>query len=186
MDHDDAAELSPDQILILKDRLNQPDPIKMLAGLIAIMADPPRADKHIKAYAAEKEKADRAKASLADARAKHDEAIAASNAELETARAELATERSQHAARVLALANARAAFEAQEERRQDEVNSLRERLGIRTVAAGIGGSGMTQEFSGEDQASPFNLAPPVTTIVRDPAADPRASRGTVLPRPRAH
>jgi hypothetical protein len=82
-------DLSAEQILILKDRLNQPDPMKILAGLIAIMADAPRAEKHLKLYAAEKEKADRAKASLADAKAKHDEVIATSTAELDAARAGL-------------------------------------------------------------------------------------------------
>jgi hypothetical protein len=178
----DDGEWTPEQIAIEKFRLDQPDPMKILAGLIAIMADAPRAEKHLKLYAAEKEKADRAKASLADAKAKHDEVIAASTAELEAARAELATERTQHAARVMALANARAAFEASEERRQDELNSLRDRLGIRTVATGILGSGMTQEFLGDSQPSPFTLAGPINTIVRDPEAEPRVGRGTMLRR----
>lgn len=80
-------ELSAEQILILKDRLNQPDPLKILAGLISLMADPARAEKHIKQYQADKATADRAKAALIDARARHDQHIADSTAELDRSRA---------------------------------------------------------------------------------------------------
>ncbi len=82
-------ELSPEQILVLKDRLNQPDPLKILAGLVAIMADPARADKTIKQYQADKAAADRAKASLVEARAKHDQHIADETAKLDQSRASL-------------------------------------------------------------------------------------------------
>jgi hypothetical protein len=84
-----AEDLTDAEILILKDRLNQADPLKLVANLIAIMADAPRADKHIRQYQAEKAVADRAKVSLADAKVRHDQAIADSTAELDRSRASL-------------------------------------------------------------------------------------------------
>jgi hypothetical protein len=82
-------DLSPEQILILKDRLNQADPLKLVANLIAIMADAPRADKHIRQYQADKAAADRAKASLVEARAKHDAHVAEQEAALTASRLSL-------------------------------------------------------------------------------------------------
>jgi chromosome segregation ATPase len=82
-------DLSPSEILILKDRLNQVDPLKLVANLIAIMADAPRAERHVKAYQTEKAAADRAKASLVEAKAKHDQHIADTTAELDASRASL-------------------------------------------------------------------------------------------------
>jgi hypothetical protein len=82
-------DLSAEQILILKDRLNQPDPLKLLAGLAKVFADPERAEKHIKAYQTEKAAADRGKASLVEARAKHDAHVAEQEAALTAARLSL-------------------------------------------------------------------------------------------------
>jgi uncharacterized membrane-anchored protein YhcB (DUF1043 family) len=82
-----ADDLTDAEILILKDRLNQADPLKLVANLIAIMADAPRADKHIRQYQAEKASSERAKQALAEARIKHDQHIAESTAELDRSRA---------------------------------------------------------------------------------------------------
>jgi len=81
----------PEQTKILHElwRRDEPDPLKILGGLISLMADSERAQKHIERYQAEKVAADRAKASLVEARAKHDAAIAASTAEVDQARASL-------------------------------------------------------------------------------------------------
>jgi septal ring factor EnvC (AmiA/AmiB activator) len=80
-------ELSPEQIAVLKDRMDRPDPLKFLADLAKVFADPERAEKAIKRFETEKAAADRAKASLVEARAKHDEYIATSTAELDRSRA---------------------------------------------------------------------------------------------------
>jgi hypothetical protein len=79
----------PDEIKILHDlwRLDAPDPLKILAGLISLMADSERAEKAITRYQAEKAAADRAKASLVEARARHDQHIADTIAELDQSRA---------------------------------------------------------------------------------------------------
>jgi septal ring factor EnvC (AmiA/AmiB activator) len=82
-------DLSPAEILILKDRMDRPDPLKLLADLAKVFADPDRAEKAIKKFEAEKAAADRAKASLADAKAKHDQHIADTTAELDASRASL-------------------------------------------------------------------------------------------------
>jgi chromosome segregation ATPase len=86
---DPDDELSSEQIAVLKDRLNQPDPLKLLANMVAVFADPARADRHIKQYQDAKAAAEKAQANLAGARVKHDHHIAAGNAELEAARASL-------------------------------------------------------------------------------------------------
>src|SRR5437868_3190442 len=82
-------DLSPEQIAVLKDRLDQPDPLKLLANLVAIMADPGRAERHIKQFQDAKAAAEKAQANLAGARVKHDQHVADSTTELEAARASL-------------------------------------------------------------------------------------------------
>jgi septal ring factor EnvC (AmiA/AmiB activator) len=82
-------DLSSEQIAVLKDRMNQPDPLKLLADLAKVFADPERAEKSIKRFETEKAAADRAKASLADVRARHDQHIADTTAELDQSRASL-------------------------------------------------------------------------------------------------
>jgi septal ring factor EnvC (AmiA/AmiB activator) len=82
-------ELSPEQIAVLKDRMDRPDPLKVLGDLAKIFADPERAEKSIKRFETEKAAADRAKAALVDARAKHDQHIADSTAALDASRASL-------------------------------------------------------------------------------------------------
>jgi hypothetical protein len=81
----------PDEVRILNQlwQMDQVDPLKLVANLIAVMADSERAEKHVKAFQAEKEKADRAKVALVEARAKHDQHIADSTAELDRSRASL-------------------------------------------------------------------------------------------------
>jgi septal ring factor EnvC (AmiA/AmiB activator) len=81
----------PDEVKILHElwRLDAPDPLKILAGLVSLMADSERAEKHVKQYQDAKAAADRAKAALAEARAKHDQHIADTTAELDQSRASL-------------------------------------------------------------------------------------------------
>jgi hypothetical protein len=82
-------DLSPEQIVVLKDRMDRPDPLKLLADLAKVFADPERAEKSIKRFETEKAAADRAKASLVEARAKHDEHLATTTAEIDQSRASL-------------------------------------------------------------------------------------------------
>jgi hypothetical protein len=82
-------DLSPEQIAVLKDRHDRPDPLKLLGDLAKMFADPERAEKAIKRFETEKAAADRAKASLVEARAKHDRYVADTTAELEQSRASL-------------------------------------------------------------------------------------------------
>jgi hypothetical protein len=81
----------PDEVKILHElwRRDVVDPLKVLAGLISLMADSERAEKHIKAYQAEKATSDRAKQALVEAKARHDQHIADSTAELDRSRASL-------------------------------------------------------------------------------------------------
>jgi septal ring factor EnvC (AmiA/AmiB activator) len=63
------------------------EPLKLLANMVAVFADPERAERQIKKFQDAKAASDRAKASLVEARAKHDQHIADSNAELDRSRA---------------------------------------------------------------------------------------------------
>jgi chromosome segregation ATPase len=107
-------ELSSEQIAVLKDRLNQPDPLKLLANMAVIFADPARIDREIKKFQDAKTAAERAQANLANARAKHDEQIEASTAELAKATAELESLRSTVAKREQALMQREEALRASE------------------------------------------------------------------------
>jgi septal ring factor EnvC (AmiA/AmiB activator) len=82
-------DLSSEQIAVLKDRMDRPDPLRLLADLAKVFADPERAEKSIKRFETDKAAADRAKASLVEARAKHDQHIADTTAELDQSRASL-------------------------------------------------------------------------------------------------
>jgi hypothetical protein len=82
-------DLSPEQIAVLKDRLDRPDPLKLLADLAKVFADPERAERSIKAFQTEKASAERVKAGIADARAKHDAHVAEQEAALTASRLSL-------------------------------------------------------------------------------------------------
>jgi chromosome segregation ATPase len=122
MPNESADETAPEGSLKLL-----ADLLRLVADLIAVMADAPRADKAIKQYAAEKEKADRAKTSLADARARHDEQIAASTAELAKATAEVTALRSAVAKREQALVQREEALTEREANFRDRERTFKVR-----------------------------------------------------------
>ncbi|SRR5258705_8751158 len=138
-------DLSPEQIAVLKDRLNQPDPLRLLANMIALFADPARADLAIKQFQDAKAAAEKAQANLVTARAKHDEFIRTTTAELDERRSKLG-------AREIAFMHREAALQDAAERQKKELENLKRRFGVTEDFH----SGMTREFAdtGPDAADP--------------------------------
>jgi septal ring factor EnvC (AmiA/AmiB activator) len=127
-------ELSSEQIAVLKDRMDRPDPLKLLADLAKVFADPERAEKSIKRFETERGAADRAKAALVEARAKHDQHIAESTAELDASRASLRR-------REISIAEREGRLQAAEARLKERDETEARRTGRLEVFHG----GMTRE-----------------------------------------
>src|SRR5450631_2529740 len=131
----------PDEVKILHRlwQMDQVDTDKLVANLIAIMADAARADRHIKAYQAEKERADRAKQALTEARGKHDQYIADGMGELDASRRSLRKREIEIDQRAGSLA-------AREERLREREQADMRRTG-RLEIVGFGGLSRERDLS---------------------------------------
>jgi hypothetical protein len=122
------------------------DPLKVLADMACLFADPVRTQDAIKRYEAVASKAEKAEASLARARAKHEQHIAASTAELDERRRKIVEQE-------LDLRQREGMVEASAERTRQTVDILKRRFGaIETINA----TGMVREFvdQSRDAADP--------------------------------